>query len=60
MWEKVTRGKATWAMEWGKKHNKGVDEAGKELLDMLNESIPDQQEIIRSTAYAICTRLYYR
>ena len=60
MWEKTARGKAEWAMEWGKKHNEGVYEAGKEVSDMLNESIPDRQQIVRSSAFAICTRLYHR
>jgi len=60
MWEKAARGRAEWAMEWGTKHNKAVCEAGKELSDMVNESIRDRQQIIKSSAYIICTRLYHR
>ena len=59
MWNKQAEGKARWAIEWGGKHNVGVKEAGEEVLRLIAQG-EAQSEILRASAYLVCTRVYLR
>jgi hypothetical protein len=60
MWKKAAKGKADWAIDWGEKHNKAVSEAGYEIIRLLDINKASPEQILRTSAYIVCTRLYHR
>jgi len=60
LWNAQAVAKADWAAIWGRDHgNEGVVAYAAEVKTMI-ASGKTQDEVLRSTAYAICNRVWYK
>jgi len=59
-WNAQAMAKADWAAIWGTEHgNEGVVEYAAEVKTMIADG-KTQAEVLHSTAYAICNRVWYK